>query len=71
LIEQGDVKRGLPLVEKAASLAPQSAEIQYHLVLGLVKSGDKAKARKELEQLLASGKQFSRLGEAKELMKQL
>lgn len=71
LVEQGNTARGLPLLEKAASLDPRAADIQYHLVLGLLKSGDKAKARKELEQLLGSGRRFSKIDEAKELIKQL
>lgn len=71
LVEQGDITRGLPLLQKATTIAPEAAEIRYHLVLGLVKSGDKAKARKELEQLLASGKAFNKIDEARALLKQL
>jgi putative PEP-CTERM system TPR-repeat lipoprotein len=71
LVEQGNTSRGLPLLQKASSLAPKSAEIQYHLVLGLVKSGDKPKARKELEQLLGTKKDFSKIEEARALLKQL
>jgi Tfp pilus assembly protein PilF len=71
LVEQGNTARGLPLLQKAASLAPQAAEIRYHLVLGLVKAGEKAKARKELEQLLSAGKPFPQIEEAKTLLKQL
>ncbi|MBI5430610.1 MAG: PEP-CTERM system TPR-repeat protein PrsT [Nitrosomonadales bacterium] len=71
LIEQGNSARGLLLLQKANSLAPDVADIHYHLVLGLVKSGDKTKARKELEQLLASGKNFARIEEARALLKQL
>ncbi len=71
LVEQGNTSRGLPLLQKASSLAPKAAEIQYHLVLGLVKSGDKTKARKELEQLLATGKTFSKIDEARVLLKQM
>ncbi|MEO8407435.1 MAG: XrtA/PEP-CTERM system TPR-repeat protein PrsT [Oxalobacteraceae bacterium] len=71
LIEQGNTSRGLPLLKKATALVPEAMEIRYHLVLGLIKSGDKATARKELEQLLASGKNFSRLDEAKSLLTQL
>jgi len=52
-------------------LASEAAAIRYHLALGLVKSGDKAKARKELEQLLASRKNFSKTEEARALLKQL
>ena len=71
LVEQGNTTRGLPLLQKANTLSPESADIHYHLVLGLVKSGDKTKARKELEQLLATGKTFAEIEEARELLKQL
>lgn len=71
LVNQGNTKRGVPLLQKAASLAPNSAEIHYRYVLALVKSGDKATARTELEKLLASGQPFSKTEEAKSLMKQL
>lgn len=71
LVEQGDTKRGLPLLQKASTLAPQVAEIRYHYAVGLVKSSDKVKARKELEQLLATGKSFPHIEEAKALLKQL
>ncbi|CAH1084763.1 XrtA/PEP-CTERM system TPR-repeat protein PrsT [Candidatus Nitrotoga sp. 1052] len=71
LVEQGNTSRGLPLLQKASSLAPKAAEIQYHLVLGLVKSGDKPKARKELEHLLDTKKNFSKIEEARALLKQL
>lgn len=71
LVEQGNITRGLPLLQKAASVAPEAVAIRYHLVLGLVKSGDKVKARKELEQILATGKTFPQVEEAKTLLKQL
>ncbi len=71
LVERDDLSRGLPLLQKANSLAPESAEIRYHLALGLIKSGDKAKARKELELLLASGKNFPRADEARTLLNQM
>lgn len=71
LVEQGDVKRGLPLLQQASTLAPQTGEIRYHYAAALAKSGDKAKARKELEQLLATVKAFPHIEEAKALLKQL
>jgi Flp pilus assembly protein TadD len=71
LVEQGNLTRGLPLLQKAVSLAPDAGQIRYHFAAGLAKSGDKAKARKELEELLATNKQFSSLNEAKILLKQL
>jgi putative PEP-CTERM system TPR-repeat lipoprotein len=71
LVEQGNVKRGLPLLQKAVSAVPEAASIRYHLALGLVKSGDKAQARKELEKILSTGKTFPQIEEAKALLKQL
>jgi len=71
LVEQGNTARGLPLLQKASALVPTESEIRYHLVLGLIKSGDKINARKELEQLLTIGKSFPKIDEAKALMKQL
>jgi putative PEP-CTERM system TPR-repeat lipoprotein len=71
LVEQGNTTRGLPLLQKAASLAPSVSDISYHLAQALVKSGDNAGAKKELEQLLASGKPISKADEAKLLLKQI
>jgi putative PEP-CTERM system TPR-repeat lipoprotein len=71
LVEQGNTSRGIPLLQKAVSAAPASSEIRYHLALGLNKSGDKANARKQLEELLANGKNFPQAEEARALLKQL
>jgi putative PEP-CTERM system TPR-repeat lipoprotein len=71
LVEQGNISRGLPLLQKAATLVPAAPDIHYHLAQGLMKLGDKVKARKELEQLLESGKSFAKADEARTLLKQL
>jgi putative PEP-CTERM system TPR-repeat lipoprotein len=71
LIEQGNTTRGLPILQKAITLAPESAELYYHLAVGLSKSGNKAEARKVLEKLLATGKNFPKIEEARGLLKQL
>jgi putative PEP-CTERM system TPR-repeat lipoprotein len=71
LIEQGNAGRGLPLLQKAVSLAPDIGEIRYHLAVGYAKSGDKAKARKELEALLNGSKSFPSREEAKLLLRQV
>jgi putative PEP-CTERM system TPR-repeat lipoprotein len=71
LIAQGNTARGLPLLRKAATLAPDMPDIRYHLALGLIKTDDRAGARKELEQLIASGKNFADIGEARALLKQI
>jgi putative PEP-CTERM system TPR-repeat lipoprotein len=71
LIEKGDLKRGIPVLEQAISRAPEANDIRYHLAVGVNKAGDKAKARKLLEQALADGKGFTQADEAKDLLKKL
>jgi putative PEP-CTERM system TPR-repeat lipoprotein len=71
LVEQGNTARGLPLLQKAVGLAPQSTELRFHLAAALNKSGDKLAARKELEKLLADNKPFPQQDEARSLLKLL
>jgi putative PEP-CTERM system TPR-repeat lipoprotein len=71
MVEQGDVKGGLPLLQKATSLAPNALEIRYHLAVALNKSGDKAGAKKELTDLLAVNKPFGQIEDARTLLKTL
>lgn len=54
LVEQGNTARGVALLQKASALAPDAPDIRYHLAYALSKAGDKAAARKELDQLLAA-----------------
>lgn len=69
LVDKGDVKRALPLLQKGVSMAPNSGDMRLHLAQALIKSGDKAGARKELD-LLAKG-EGPGANQAKELLKQL
>jgi putative PEP-CTERM system TPR-repeat lipoprotein len=71
LVEQGNIQRGLPLLQKAAATPAATAEIRYHLAVALHKSGDKTGARKELETLLAQNKPFAQSEEARSLLKTL
>jgi len=71
LLDQSQVARALPLLQKAASLAPDAGDIHYHLAMGYVKVGDKNQARKELEQLLAKKQPFAQSGAARTLLQQL
>ena len=70
LVEKGNDARGLALLQKASAQVPSNEEIRFHLAVGLMKAGDKARARKELTQLSAS-KTFPRVEEAKRLLKEL
>ena len=71
LVEGGNVKRGVQVLEQASSRAPDANDIRYHLAFGLHKAGDKARARKEIELALANGKPFALAEEARALLKQL
>jgi len=67
---KGDVTRGLPMLQRANNLMPNASEVRYHMAYALAKSGEKDKARKELEQITA-GKDFPKMEEAKNLLKQV
>lgn len=71
LVEQGDAAKGVPLLQKAASLAPNALEIRYHYAVGLSKTGNKPAARKELETLLAQNKPFAHADAARSLLNTL
>lgn len=70
LVQKGETARGVDLLRKAVSAAPKAPEIRYHLAVGLAKAGDKAGARKEAEQSIASGP-FSAMDDAKALLQKL
>jgi tetratricopeptide (TPR) repeat protein len=49
LLEKGDTKRATELLKQAAALAPKAADIRWHYVQALVKTGDKAAAKTEAQ----------------------
>jgi thioredoxin-like negative regulator of GroEL len=49
------VTQGLEKLQQAAQLAPNQAAIRLHLAKALIKAGDKAAARKELDALAEAG----------------
>jgi putative PEP-CTERM system TPR-repeat lipoprotein len=71
LVEQGDAKRAAEVLQQASAKAPQSSELRYHLAMALFKTGDKAGARKEVEQALSANKTFAQADDARALLKQL
>lgn len=70
LLEQGQTARALPLLQKAA-VASAEPTIHYHLAIALQKSGDKARAKKTLTELLKRGTQFPEVESARTLLKQI
>src|SRR5438067_4518674 len=71
LIEQGQTMRGAELLQRAAAMAPKNTEIRYHFAVALAKSGEKLKARKQVEDLLTSTPTFPQREAAETLLKQL
>jgi len=71
LVQQGNIERGLELLEKAAYQAPKLGDIRYHLASALARAGSKTRARNELAGLLESGDAFSAHEQAKNLYEQL
>ena len=71
LVEQGQFKSGLDLLEKAVTKAPKAGSTQYHLALALARSGNKVEAKRRLNQLASSGLRFPELEAAREILKSL
>jgi putative PEP-CTERM system TPR-repeat lipoprotein len=71
LVEQGTTRRGLELLQVAATRNPESTEVKYHLAAALAKSGAREEARRVLEPLLASEQKFPEREAAQLLLKQL
>ena len=71
ILASGGNARGLELIGKAVQIDPLQPTFRYHLAAALAKSGDKAKARAELEKLAAEKANFPERGEANALLRQL
>ena len=71
LVEQGQIDKGLGVLQRAASTAPDQQEIRFHYASGLYRAGKKDQARMELERVLASGVKFTQENEAAVLLAQI
>jgi putative PEP-CTERM system TPR-repeat lipoprotein len=71
LFTRGETKRGIELLRKASAAAPGAAEIRVHLAKALIKTGDSAGARKELDAVVAMGEGNPARSEAEALLKGL
>ncbi len=56
LIKKGDLTQGVANLRKAVQLEPTQADIRLHLAKALIKTGDKAGARTELDALAQAAK---------------
>ena len=71
MVQRGDTKQGIDLLREATELAPEDPEIRLHLAKALLKSGDKAGAKSELEVLALRGNASRARAEAQQLLKDL
>jgi putative PEP-CTERM system TPR-repeat lipoprotein len=71
LIDKGDTKRGVEYVRRASELAPAADGIRLNLARALIKDGQKAAAKKELDTLAQLGDKFSDQAEVGKLMQGL
>ena len=67
-LEGGQLAQALPLLRKAAALAPRGAEIRFHYAQALARSGDKKGARRELAAALALPQPFPSRDQARALL---
>ena len=71
LVGSGDARHGLDYLRQASAADPQNPTVQYHLAVALNATGDRAGARKLLEQVLQSGGEFDDKHGAQKLLTQL
>lgn len=71
MVEEGQLKPGIDLLEKAAKDAPQHLDIRLHLAKAQIKAGNKDAARGELQTIVKDGQQSSEAKESAQLLKRL
>jgi len=71
LLKEGNSSRGLELLQKAVSAAPDAQDIRFHLAQAWLKTGEKARARTELERIVSNGTKFPDTAAAMDLLQQL
>lgn len=72
LVQHGDVKRGVDLLRQAVQLSPDDPVMRLYLARGLIKAGDKAAAKVELEGVVGkAAPQSSARADAEKLLKEL
>ncbi len=71
LIKEGQPKEGLPILEKAASLAPTANDIQFHLAEAYVANDNAQKAIEILESIVKTEQDFSEKKAAVSLLDKL
>jgi putative PEP-CTERM system TPR-repeat lipoprotein len=71
LLDHGQAKRAIGLLQRAVTLAPDNSQTRYHLAQALLQQGDLGAARRELELLLTGKTAFAQEAEARALQEKL
>jgi len=71
MFKLGELGEALPVLERAAEHAPDSKLIRYHLAMAQLKSGQRRKARDNLEAALAGAASFTGADEARTVLASL
>ena len=71
LVTQGEIDRGLGLLETARARLPHRPEVRYHYAAALAKAGQSARARNELAALLDEKGDFPGRPDAEALLQRL
>jgi predicted Zn-dependent protease len=71
LVEKGDSARGVELLRKAVDLDPGRADIRLNLARALIRPGQTADAKKELDTLAGLGDKFAQQDEVARLRRGL
>ena len=71
LVDRGETARGIEILRQALGIAPEAHQVRMHLAEALIKSGDKAAARTEIDRVTATVKDGPLAERAKALAAQL
>jgi putative PEP-CTERM system TPR-repeat lipoprotein len=71
LVQEGEVNKGLVLLQEALVKAPHISEIRYHTAIALEKAGRPEEARRELERIMRTDRDFAHYDAVVELHGQL
>jgi len=71
LVQAGKNKQGLDLLQKAVNKEPDNMDIRYHFAVALKNNGNTKAAKKELEQMISSGVEFSEAENARKMLREM
>ena len=71
LVNSAELAQGIELLEKAVAKKGDDPDMRYHLAAAYARTDDKARAKRELEEILASNDKFSERANAQKLLESL